>query len=772
VLAAKKNSKRSGQDTAHAPCLSEEFCQCRTHQGIVSPLILPTPVQAPMSARDIQFLRMTHLRGPNIWTYRPVMEAWIDIGALEDCPSNTLPGFNQRLQAFLPGLVEHRCSVGERGGFLQRLEEGTWPGHIMEHVALELQNRAGMQTGFGKAREAGPRGIYKVVIRTRHEAVSRAALQAARDLVMAAIEGRDYPVAKLIVRLTDMVDSLCIGPSTACIVTAAAERGIPAIRLNEGNLVQLGHGASQRRIWTAETDQTSAIAEGVSKDKDLTKSLLANCGVPVPEGRNVASPQEAWEAAQEIGLPVCVKPVDGNHSRGVSLELRTQAEVEAAFDLAKAEGSDVLVERHILGDEHRLLVVGGKVVAANKGEVASVCGDGASTIAQLIETQLNSDPRRGEAEDFPLDPIYMNDYSTSVLELKRQGLTLQSVPEKGCTVVVVRTGNMAMDVTDLVHPDVAELAALAARIVGLDIAGVDLVAQDISKPMKAQGAAIVEVNAGPGLLMHLKPASGPARPVGQAITNHLFEDGSNSRIPVVGLLGQEDTTGTSHLIGWLLHLQGLRTGLSSAKGLYVGQRCLQDHDGMVWETAQRLLINRAVEAAVFETTARQVLTEGLPYDRCHVGVVTSMPKAEGLQDLYIQSDAQMPNVARTQVDVVLPDGIAVLNAEDDAVAALASYCDGEVIFFATSEANPHLIKHRAEDGRVVFWRKGHLILAQGANEVDVLNRQLPAIDKFFRNQILKCNEVMAAAAAAWALGIPFDLIRAGTKSFGQSPASH
>jgi len=290
--------------------------------------------------------------------------------------------------------------------------------------------------------------------------------------------------------------------------------------------------------------------------------------------------------------------------------------------------------------------------------------------------------------------------------------------------------------------------------------------------MKAQGAAIVEVNAGPGLLMHLKPASGPARPVGQAITNHLFEDGSNSRIPVVGLLGQEDTTGTSHLIGWLLHLQGLRTGLSSAKGLYVGQRCLQDHDGMVWETAQRLLINRAVEAAVFETTARQVLTEGLPYDRCHVGVVTSMPKAEGLQDLYIQSDAQMPNVARTQVDVVLPDGIAVLNAEDDAVAALASYCDGEVIFFATSEANPHLIKHRAEDGRVVFWRKGHLILAQGANEVDVLNRQLPAIDKFFRNQILKCNEVMAAAAAAWALGIPFDLIRAGTKSFGQSPASH
>ena len=725
-----------------------------------------------MSVKDIQFLRMTHLRGPNIWTYRPVMEAWIDIGALEDCPSDTLPGFNQRLQTMLPGLIEHRCSVGERGGFLKRLEQGTWPGHIMEHVALELQNRAGMQTGFGKAREAGVRGIYKVVIRTRHEAVSRAALQAARDLVMAAIEDRDYPVAQTIADLTHMVDSLCIGPSTACIVNAAAERGIPAIRLNEGNLVQLGYGTNQRRIWTAETDQTSAIAEGISKDKDLTKSLLANCGVPVPEGRNVASAQEAWSAAQEIGLPVCIKPVDGNHARGVSLELYTQAEVEAAFVLAEAEGSEVLVERHILGDEHRLLVVGGKVVAANKGEVACIVGDGVHSVQALIESQINSDPRRGEEEDFPLDTIRLHEHPTAVMELKRQGLTGDSIPDSGRSVMVMRTGNMAMDVTDLVHPDVAELVALAARIVGLDIAGVDLVAQDISKPMKAQGAAIVEVNAGPGLLMHLKPGSGLARPVGEAIAQHLFANDSKARIPVVGLLGHDNTTGTSHLIGWFLHLQGLRTGLSSAKGLFVGQRCLQDHDGMAWEVAQRLLVNRAVQAAVFETTARQVLTEGLPYDRCHVGVVTAMPKADGLQDLYIQSDEQMPNVARTQVDVVLPDGIAVLNAQDDAVAALADYCDGEVIFYAASETNPHLVKHRATDGRVAFWRKGHLILAHGTHETDVLNRQLPAIDKFFRDRILTCDELLAAAATAWALDVPVDLIRAGTKSFGQSPASH
>jgi cyanophycin synthetase len=725
-----------------------------------------------MSSKDIKFLRMTHLKGPNIWTYRPVIEAWIDIGDLEDCPSNTLPGFNERLQAMLPGLVEHRCSVGERGGFLQRLAEGTWPGHIMEHVALELQNRAGMQTGFGKAREAGPRGIYKVVIRTRNETVSRAALQAARDLVMAAIENRPFPVKQVIADLTQMVDRLCIGPSTACIVDAAAERNIPAIRLNDGNLVQLGYGANQRRIWTAETDQTSAIAEGVSKDKDLTKSLLANCGVPVPEGRNVSSPAEAWEAAQDIGLPVCVKPVDGNHARGVSLELRTQAEVEAAYHLAEAEGSDVLVERHILGDEHRLLVVGGKVIAANKGEVASVVGDGVHSVEQLIDIQINSDPRRGEEEDFPLDTIRLKDHTTAVLELQRQGLTGNSVPQKGREVLVMRTGNMAMDVTDQVHPDVAELAALAARIVGLDIAGVDLVAQDISKPMKAQGAAIVEVNAGPGLLMHLKPASGSARPVGQAIAAHLFAADSEPRIPVVGIIGQNSTTGTSHLIAWLLHLQGMQTGLSSAKGLFLGQRSLQNQSGMAWDSAQRLLINRSVQAAVFETTARHLLSEGLPYDRCQVGVITTMPKAEGLQDLYIQSDEQMPNVVRTQMDVVLPNGMAVLNADDPEVAHLAQYCDGEVTYFASSEDNPLIVQHRSENGRVVFWRKNHLVLAQGDQEIEALNRQLPAIDKLFKNQHLQCVEVLAASAAAWALGIQTDLIRAGIKSFGQSPGAH
>ncbi|MFM8154063.1 MAG: cyanophycin synthetase family protein, partial [Polynucleobacter victoriensis] len=447
---------------------------------------------------------MKVLKGPSMWTYRPVLEAWVDIGDLEDCPSNTIPGFTERLCAWLPTLIEHRCSYGERGGFIKRLEEGTWPAHILEHVTLELQNLAGMPGGFGKARETNKRGVYKVVVRAWHEKITETALYHARDLVMAAIENKPFDVPAAIKEIEDMVDSLYLGPSTGCIVDAAREKRIPSIRLSEGNLVQLGYGNQQRRIWTAETDLTSAIAEGISRDKDLTKSLLASCGVPVPEGRMVESPSDAWEAAQDIGGPVVVKPYDGNHARGVFTNLSTQEEIEKAYDDALNEGSGVMVERYIPGNEHRLLVVGKKVVAAAKGESAWAIGDGKRTIRQLIEEEINTDPRRGDAEILPLSPVVFD--TKLEIELSRQKLTLDSVPAVGQQVLVQGSGNMAFEVTHLVHPEVAAQAALAARVIGLDIAGIDLVAEDISRPLEEQGGAIVEVNAGPGLIMHLKPA--------------------------------------------------------------------------------------------------------------------------------------------------------------------------------------------------------------------------------------------------------------------------
>jgi cyanophycin synthetase len=667
-------------------------------------------------------------------------------------------------------MIEHYCTPGVYGGFFQRLDNGTWAGHILEHVSLELQTRAGMSMSFGKAREAGPRGVYKVVIRTDHETVGRTSLEMARELILAAIHDTPYDVPGAIAKLTDLVDSLYVGPSTASIVEAAYERRVPYIRLNTGNLVQLGHGVNQRRIWTAETDRTSAIAEGISKDKDLTKNLLAMCGVPVPEGQVVDSPAAAWAAAQEIGLPVCVKPSDGNRARGVSLDLSSQADIEVAYAIALEQGSEVIVERFIRGSEHRLLVVGDRMVAASQGETASVIGDGQHTVLELVDLQINADPRRGSDGSLPLELVKLRENSPEVLELARQGLTPDSVPKDGQTVLVKRTGNMTTDVTDVVHPDVAAQAVLAARMVGLDIAGVDVVTPDIRQPLGDQGV-VVEVNAGPSLLMHLNPAVGQPRPVGQAIAEHLIPSKENGRIPLVGLIGDGDTTRSAKLIAWLLHLQGLYTGLACADGLYMNQRCLQTSKAMDFEQAERLLVNRSVQAAVFESDARRLLTQGLPYDRCQVGIVTSMPKAAPLEDLYPGPDDKMPSYIRTQIDLVLSNGYAVLNAADEAVADLAQYSDGGVILYAPDESEARLSAHRAEGGRVGFWRDGQLILAEGSKEQAVLSIQRPAVARLLKTDTLSQSDMLIAACAAWAMDMGADLIRAGVKSYGQTSAA-
>jgi cyanophycin synthetase len=712
--------------------------------------------------KDIKILRVTHLRGPNIWTYRPVIEAWLDIGELEECPSNTLPGFNDRLTAWLPGLIEHRCGVGERGGFLERLRDGTWAGHILEHIVLELQNMAGMKTGFGKTRSTGDYGIYKMAFRTRDEVVGRAALQAGHALLMAAVNDTPFETKTTVAQLTELVDRYCLGPSTANIVDAATERRIPSIRLTEGNLVQLGHGAAQRRIWTAETDRTSAIGESIASDKDLTKTLLASCGVPVPEGAVVRSADAAWEEAEDIGLPVVIKPVDGNHGRGVTLNLMNEADVKAAYAIAAEAGdsSAVLVERYVPGNEHRLLVVGSKVVAAAKGESLFVTGDGKSTVTQLCDSQINTDPRRGESEEHPLGLVNTNDDEIK-LDLQRQGLTPASVPQAGQKVLIQPNGNVADDVTDEVHPDVAYVAALAARVVGLDIAGIDLVCEDISRPLVEQRGAIIEVNSSPGLLAHIKPATGKPREVGKAIVEHLFADGDASgRIPVVGVTGAEGASLVANLIGTVLYQSGKHVGVANRNGLFLDQRRVSAADSTRFDAAQRLLINRNVQAAVFESNARAILTEGLPYDRCLVGVVTGMGQVADVADQYVRDEDALFNVVRSQVDVVLSEGAAVLNAADAQVVKLAELSDGGVIFYALDENNDVLKQHRAAGGRVAFLRDQHIVLAQANEDAPLLG-----LAKLKPSTAAQPEAVLAAAAAAWALDVPTDLICAGLRSF-------
>lgn len=714
-------------------------------------------------SRDIVFRRITALRGPNIWTYRPAVEVLLDIGEFEDFPSNLLPGFVNRLIAWLPGLAEHRCGVDAEGGFLLRLREGTWMGHILEHVVLELQGRIGMRTGFGKTRGTAERGVYRMVVRSRDEETTRACLDTARELLLAAVADTPFDMAAKLEPLIDMADSKLLGPSTAAIVDAATDRNIPSIRLTDGNLVQLGYGANSRRIWTAETDATSAIAEGIASDKDLTKSLLQSCGVPIPEGRIVSSPEDAWEAAEDIGLPVVVKPVDGNHGRGVSTELMTRAEVEAAYPLAKSEGSEVMVERFVRGNEHRLLVVGGRTVAAASGETASVVGDGTSTVTQLIDTQLNTDPRRGTTEEFPLNVIRPGDDAAVMLEIKRQGLTPDSVVPAGKEVLIQRNGNVAFDVTHLLHPSVAATAALAARVVGLDIAGIDLVAEDISKPLDVQQGAIVEVNAGPSLIMHLKPASGTAQPVGRAIVDSLFPAESSGRIPVVGVAGTSGMAIVARLVAWLIQISGKHVGVACADGAFLDGRSAEAGNCANWQCSHRLLLNRALAAAVFENDSRMILEEGLAYDKCQVGAVVRIDHAEGLAAHYVETKEDVYNVLRTQVDVVLPDGAAVLNAGDPLVAQMASLCDGETVFFALDATLPVLEEHRAKDGRAVFVRDGAVVLARGREEKTLT--QIAAIPASGGQSPQEIEQVLAAVGAAWALGVGEDLIRAGCETF-------
>jgi cyanophycin synthetase len=707
--------------------------------------------------REIQFLRITYLRGPSIWTYRPVLEAWVDIGALEEAPSNTIPGFYERLVDWLPTLIEHRCGIGERGGFLQRVKEGTWMAHVLEHVALELQSLAGMQVGFGKARETSQRGIYKVAIRAHNEEVGRAALLAGRDLVMAAIENRPFDVISAIADVRRKIDDYHLGPSTACIVQAAAERRIPVTRLNDTNLVQLGYGALQRRVWTAKTERTSSISENIAADKDLTKRLLQSCGIPVPEGEIVEDADTAWRAAQDIGLPVTVKPVEGSHGRGVVLDLSCEKDVRAAFSIADAEGRGVMVERFVRGHEYRLLVVGNQLVAAAFCEAVWVTGNGLDTVEALIHAQINSDLRRGANENFPLNKIILADSPAVMLELTRQQLTCDSVPAAGRRVLIQRRGSVSADVTESVHPDNAELAMLAARVVGLDIADVDVVAEDIRRPFAEQEAAVIELSAGPSPLVHLPPTRGNLQPlseraqlIGKAIIDHLFPVTEQSgRIPIFGITGTKNTTIIARRLAALLQLAGYRVGLACHDGLYFGHRHVDERNAVNWAAGERVLMNRLIDIAVIESNAALILREGLAYDRCQVGIVTDTDGLEALTDDDILTPEQLCQVLRTQIDVVLPNGVAVLNAHDPRLVEMASLCDGETIFYAADAGLAAITRHCADGGRAVVAVDGQIALMHGDHVTTLNTHNAPNL------------EILATVAAAWAFGVNATLIRFG-----------
>ncbi|MGE3821735.1 MAG: cyanophycin synthetase [Isosphaeraceae bacterium] len=714
----------------------------------------------------MEFRKILTLRGPNVWAKFPVLEAWVDLGVLKDSPSDELPGFNDRIMAWLPTMIEHRCSVGTRGGFFERLRRGTYQAHILEHVTLELQSLAGTEVGYGRARETSEEGVYKVAIEYEDEVFAKACLHAARELCLAAVHDRPYDVDAEVARLRALNEEVRLGPSTRAIVDAAVARGIPVRRLNSDSLVQLGWGARQRRINTAETDRTGAVAEAIAQDKDLTRELLRQVGVPVADGRPVKDAEDAWTAATEIGGPVVVKPRFGNHGRGVTTNLATREEVLTAYRNALEQSSEIVVERYAPGDDYRLLVVGGRLVAAARRDPAHVVGDGTRSIAELVE-QVNRDPRRGDGHGSVLTRIRLD--SIALETLASQDLDADSVPEPGRVVVIRRnanlsTGGTATDVTDEVHPEVAARAIDAAQVVGLDIAGIDVVARDVRRPLEEQGGIVVEVNAGPGLRMHLQPSAGTPRPVGEAIVDMMFPAGENGRIPIVSVTGVNGKTTVTRLVSHILRTSGKVVGLTCTDGIEINGRLIDQGDCAGPKSARALLVNPRVEAAALETARGGILREGLGFDQCDVGIVTNIGEGDHLGMSEIATLEKLAQVKRAVIEAVAATGTGVLKADDPLTAAMAEYCPGSVTFFARDEADPVLSQHRAQGGSAVFVRDGLIVHAVGNEETGIA--MIDQIPLTVQGRIgFQVENVLAAVAAARALGITLPTLREALATF-------
>ena len=696
--------------------------------------------------------RIRALRGPNLWSRHTAVEAIVACAEGERALTH-LPGFEARLRALFPAM-----------GPLRRQPEQASLAHVLEVVALALQAQAGCPVSFSRTTETVEAGTYQVVVEYTEEEVGRQALTAAGQLMQAALAGAGFDVDATLAALRELDEDVRLGPSTGSIVHAAVARGIPFRRLTSGSLVQFGWGARQRRIWAAEVDSTSAVSESIAQDKDLTKTLLRAAGVPVPLGRPVASVEEAWEVAQEIGLPVVVKPQDGNQGKGVTVNIVSREHLAVAYQAADEIGT-VMVEKFLPGSDFRLLVVGDKLIAAARRDPPHVIGDGSHTVRELVNL-VNADPKRGDGHATSLTKIRFDDIAVARLEI--QGLTPESVPDKGQRVILrnnanLSTGGTATDVTDDVHPEVAARAVAAARMIGLEICGVDVVCETVVRPLEEQSGGIVEVNAAPGLRMHLSPSFGKGRAVGEAIISRLYGPGENGRIPVVAVTGTNGKTTTTRLIAHLFAASGLRVGMTNTDGVHVNGRQIDSGDCSGPKSARNVLMHPDVDAAVFETARGGVLREGLGFDHCQVAVVTNIGAGDHLGLNYITTVEDLAVLKRVIVQNVAPGGFAVLNATDANVVTMASVCPGGVIYFAADRHHPVLATHRAQGQRCVFVDDGHLVAAEGNWRESVALRDIPLT----RNGSIgfQVENAMASVAAAWGVGLSWDAIRSGLASF-------
>lgn len=717
-----------------------------------------------MKISDIQVLR-----GPNYWSVNhKLIQFRLDIGKFEELPTDKIPGFDERLRDSMPGLYEHYCSEGRPGGFFERVKRGTWLGHVVEHIAIELQTMAGMSCNFGKTRGTGTPGVYFVVFAYEEENAAIYAAEAAVRIALSLAEGINYDILREVEVIRSIALKERLGPSTLAIVKAAQKKNIPYFRVDSGSLVQLGYGSEQKIIEATIAETTSNIAVDIASDKHRTRELLRNASLPVPEGIIISGKEELAAAIGIIGFPLVIKPNDGNQGKGVTLNINNDEAAVLAFDKARLISKRIIVERYYGGNDYRFLIVNYRFVAAAMRTPAMVTGDGISAVRELIE-KVNSDPLRGFDHENILTKIVIDESSLEML--RYQDLSLDSIPPKGKKILLRQTANLstggtAEDVTDIVHPELIAVAERAARVIGLNICGIDFVADDITRPLKKTKGAIIEVNAAPGIRMHIHPYAGKPRPVPEAIVEMLFPGKSNGRIPIIAVTGTNGKTTTTRLIAHIASNAGFNVGYTTTEGIYINHTLIEEGDCTGPDSAEKLLSDKSVNFAVLECARGGMLRSGLAFDRSDVGVVTNVAEDHiGLRG--INSLEEMARVKAIIPESVREDGVAVLNADDDSTYNMHYRLKCRIALFSTDHKSRKIEAHLGKGGVAAVCRNGEILILKGSETILAINvNDIPVA--YGGKAPFMLENILAALLAAYSSNIAAGIIAEALRSFSSS----
>ena len=715
----------------------------------------------------MKIININAMKGPNYWSVRrhKLIVMVLDLEDMEEKPSDKIPGFRERLEAMFPTMYEHRCSEGEAGGFFKRVEDGTWMGHIIEHIALEVQTLAGMDVGFGRTRGYGEEGVYNVVFAYMEENVGRFAAEISVQICETLIEGTEYDLEPDIQEMRELRESSRLGPSTGSIVEEAEARGIPWIRLNKYSLVQLGYGANQKRIQATVTSETSSIGVEIACDKEDTKYLLEQAEVEVPRGEIIRRERSLEEACRYVGYPLVIKPIDGNHGRGITVDINCYEEALEGYHAAKDVSNAVIVEKFITGEDYRLLVINNRLVAASKRTPAHVIGDGKSTIQELVD-KVNSDPRRGYGHENVLTQITINELTKNII--RSNGYFVDSIIKEGEMLILkdtanLSTGGTAEDVTDIVHPSNISMAERISKIIDLDICGIDIMTTDISQPLSETGGAILEVNAGPGFRMHLAPTSGLPRNVAAPVIDKLFPQGATGRIPIIAVTGTNGKTTTTRLIAHMAKLVGYRVGYTTSDGVYIQNRLLMTGDCTGPASAEFVLKDPTVNFAVLESARGGLLRAGLGFKKCNIGIVTNIA-ADHLGLKGIHTVEQLAKVKGVIPETILPDGYAILNADDDLVYEMRRTIDCNLALFSMDENNPRILALQRMGGITAVFENGFVTICRGEWKMRVMRVENIPLTYGGKAKFMIQN-VLPAILAANLQGISIEDMKAGLETF-------